>query len=163
QALDSGKWHLAVAASDGEHVMLYADGREVATSALAQGSVAAVLEMAPPPLTNVADGHFGGKIAGLNIFRAALTAEQVKAMADAPPEFSLATYEEATQHWPVQTRSQAGYSAPQDPSTLPHGKGGIQKPVAKELSAADLHCRLAGDNPWKLAGGWRLQAAPEVN
>jgi len=162
QALDSGKWHFAVAASDGEHVVLYADGREVATSTLAQGSVAAVLEMAPSPLANVADAHFGGKIAGLKIFRAALTAEQVKAMADAPPDFSEPTYEDGSQHWPVQTRSQAGYSAPQDPSTLPHRKGGIQKPVAKELSAADLHCALKGDNPWKLAGGWRLAAAPEV-
>ena len=162
QALDPGKWHLAVAASDGEHVVLYADGRQVGTSALAQGSVAAVLEMAPPALANVADGHFGGKIAGLKIFRAELTAEQVKAMADAPPDFSEPTYEEGSQHWPVQTRGQAGYSAPQDPSTLPHGKGGIQKPVAKELSAADMHCELKGDNPWNLAGGWRLKPAPEV-
>jgi len=162
QALDSGKWHLAVATSDGEHVILYADGREVAMSALAQGSVAAVLEMAPSPLTDVADGHFGGKIAGLKIFRAALTAEQVKAMADAPPDFSVPTYEEASQHWPVETRAQAGYSSPQDPSTMPHGKGGIQKPVAKVLNAADLHCELRGDNPWKLAGGWRLKPAPQV-
>ena len=162
QALDVGKVAPGSCGSDGEQVVLYADGREVATSAIAQGSVAAVLEMAPPPLANVADGHFGGKIAGLKIFRAALTAEQVKAMADAPPDFSEPTYEEASQHWPVQTRSQAGYSAPQDPSTMPHGKGGIQKPVAKELSAADLHCKLAGDNPWKLAGGWRLRAAPQV-
>ncbi len=162
QPLGEQKWHLAVATSDGEHVVLYADGREVAAGTLAQGSVAAVLEMAPPPSANVADRHFGGKIAGLKIFRAALTAEQVKTMADAPPDFNEPTYEEASQHWPVQTRSQAGYSAPQDPSTLPHGKGGMQKPVAKELSAADLRSELKGDNPWELAGGWRLQAAPEV-
>ena len=94
QMLSAGKWHLAVAASDGEHVVLYADGSEVATSALAQGSVAAVLEMAPPPSANAADGHFGGKIAGLKIFRATLAAEQVKAMADAPPDFGEPTYEE---------------------------------------------------------------------
>jgi hypothetical protein len=162
QALDPGKWHLAVAVSDGEHVVLYADGREVAMSALAQGSVAAVLEMAPSPSEKVADGHFGGKIAGLRIFRAALTADEVKAMADAPPNFSEPTYEEASQHWPVQTRGQAGYSAPQDPSTMPHGKGGIEKPVEKKLTAADLHCELKGESPWTLAGGWRLKAAPEV-
>jgi hypothetical protein len=162
QALDAGKWHFVAAMSDGEHVVLYADGRQVAASALAQGSVAAVLEMAPAPLPDVAASHFGGKIAMLRIYRGALTAEQVKAIADAPPEFSLATYEEATQHWPVQTRSQAGYSAPQDPSTWPHGKAEIQKPVAKELTAADLHSQLTGDDPWKLAGGWRLEAAPQV-
>jgi len=122
RALDAGKWHYAAAVSDGEHVVLYADGQQVAASALAQGGVAAVLEMAPPPLVDVAASHFGGKIEALRIYRGALTAEQVKAIAGAPPEFSLATYEEATQHWPVQTRSQAGYSAPQDPSIWPHGK-----------------------------------------
>jgi glycosyl hydrolase family 2/Ig-like domain-containing protein/concanavalin A-like lectin/glucanase superfamily protein len=162
QALDAAKWHLAVAVSDGDRVVLYADGREVATSKLAQGSIAPVLEMAPAPLLNVAGSHFGGEIAGLRIYRTAFTAEQVKAIADAPPDFSKPEYEEATQHWPVQTRAQAGYSAPQDPSTWPHGKGEIQKPVAKQLSAADLHCQLTGDDPWKLAGGWRLQAAPQV-
>jgi len=59
-------------------------------------------------------------------------------------------------------RAQAGYSAPQDPTTLPRGKAAIQKPVAKELGAADLHCQLTGSNPWKLAGGWRLAPAPAV-
>ncbi|MGA2340296.1 MAG: LamG-like jellyroll fold domain-containing protein, partial [Terracidiphilus sp.] len=162
QALDAGKWHMAAAVSDGEHVVLYADGQRVAASGLAQGSVAALLEMAPP-LPDVGTTHFGGKIASLKIYRGALTAEQVKAIADAPPDFSLATYEEASQHWPVQTRAQAGYSAPQDPSTMPRGKSEIQKPVAKEPTAADLHCQLKGDSPWKLAGGWRLEAAPHVS
>jgi hypothetical protein len=162
QVLDAARWHLAVAVSDGDRVVLYADGREVAESKLAQGSVAPILEMAPPPLLNVAGSHFGGEIAAVRIYRTALTAEQVKAIADAPPDFSKPEYEDATQHWPVQTRAQAGYSAPQDPSTWPHGKGEIQKPVTKELSAADLHCQLMGDDPWKLAGGWRLEAAPQV-
>ena len=66
RALDAGKWHFAAAVSDGEHVLLYADGRQVAASALAQGSVAAVLEMAPSPLPDIAASHFGGKIAGAN-------------------------------------------------------------------------------------------------
>ena len=161
-AFDSAKWHMAVAACDGKNVILYADGVKVSTSTLAQGSVAPILEMAPPALPEVANSHFGGKIAALIIYRDALTAEQVKAMTGAPPDFSLATYEEASQRWPVQTSAQAGYSAPQDPSTLPHGKGAIQKPVAKELRAADLHCRLTGGNPWKLKGGWRLAPAPQV-
>ena len=41
-------------------------------------------------------------------------------------------------------------------------RAGYKSPLTKELSAADLHCKLAGDSPWKLAGGWRLQAAPQV-
>jgi hypothetical protein len=160
--LDPAKWHLAVAASDGQHVILYADGRQVAASKLAQGSVAPQLAMAPALVAGVSTAHFFGKIAALKIYREALTAEQVKTMAGAPPDFSLPKYEEASQHWPVQTRAQAGYSAPQDPSLMPRGKGGIQKPVAKAPRAAELRCQLSGGNPWKLEGGWKLAAAPQV-
>ena len=160
--LDTAMWHMAAAVSDGDRVVLYADGRQVAASTLAQGSVSPLLEMAPPPFPETIPSHFGGKIAALKIYRAALTAEQVKAMADAPPDFSLRTYEEASQRWPVQTRAQAGYSAPQDPSSLPRGKGPIQKPVAKELHASDMHCQLTGENSWQLTGGWRLAPAPQV-
>ena len=161
-ALDPAKWHLAAAASDGEHVILFADGQQVAESSIDQGSVAPLLEMAPGPLPAFAGSHFGGKIAELRIFREELSADRLKAMADTLPDFTALTYEDASRHWPVQTSAQAGYSAPQDPSTLPRGKGAIGKPVAKPLSAADVRCRLAGTNPWKLEGGWKLAAAPQV-
>ncbi|MGB6721467.1 MAG: LamG-like jellyroll fold domain-containing protein [Terracidiphilus sp.] len=160
--LSPAEWHLAAAASDGEQVRLYLDGEQIAATAIAQGDIAPSLEMAPEPVEGIATAHFGGKIAALKIFREALTAEQIKAFAAAPPDFTLPTYEEASQHWPVQTRAQAGLSAPQDPSPLPRGKGGIQKPVAKALRAADLRSDLVGSNPWKLEGGWRLAAAPQV-
>jgi hypothetical protein len=159
-ALSKAEWHLAVAVSDGEKIALYADGKPVAGSALAQGSVAARLEMAPA--AGVGDRHFGGQIAGLRIYREALTGAEVEAMAAAPPDFKLATYEEASRRWPVQTFGMVGQSAPQDPATLPRGKGGIQKPVAKVLRSADLKTELVGANPWKLEGGWKLAAAPEV-
>jgi Exo-beta-D-glucosaminidase Ig-fold domain/Glycosyl hydrolases family 2/Concanavalin A-like lectin/glucanases superfamily/Glycosyl hydrolases family 2, sugar binding domain/Glycosyl hydrolases family 2, TIM barrel domain len=161
-ALDAAEWHMAAAASNGVLVTLYADGKPVLTRDLNQGEVAGQLEMAPEPLAGVAKGHFGGNIAGLKIYRETLTAGQIEAMAAAPPDFALPTYEEASPHWPVQTRAQAGYSAPQDPSTLPRGKGGIQKPVAKPLRAADLQTELEGNNPWRIRGGWRLAAAPSV-
>jgi Glycosyl hydrolase 2 galactose-binding domain-like/Exo-beta-D-glucosaminidase Ig-fold domain/Concanavalin A-like lectin/glucanases superfamily/Glycosyl hydrolases family 2/Glycosyl hydrolases family 2, TIM barrel domain len=162
QTIDSGKWHMAAAASDGRHVILYADGHQVAENPINQGSVQPLLEMAPGPLPPMAGGHFGGNIAGLLIFREALSAEQIKSLADTRPDFALLTYEDASQHWPVQTRAQAGYSAPQDPSTFPTGRGAIEKPITKPLSTADLHCQLAGANPWKLKGGWKLAAAPQV-
>ena len=106
--LDPAKWHFAAAVSDGGQVMLYADGRPAATITIMQGSVAPLLEMGPSPVADAVGSHFGGKIAGLKIYREALTAEQLKAMADAPPDFNLPNYEEASQHWPVQTRGQAG-------------------------------------------------------
>ena len=163
-ALGEAEWHYAVAASDGQKVTLFADGRQVASSTLAQGAVAASVEMAPQPVPafGLAGHHFGGKIAALKIYREVITAEQTKAMAAAPPDFKLPTYEEASQHWPIQTRAQAGYGAPPDPAMLPHGKGGFQKPVAKPLSNAELRNELVGTNPWRLQGGWTLAAVPDV-
>jgi hypothetical protein len=161
-SLSNSEWHLAVAVANGGTVTLYADGREVAIGKQTPGTVAARLEMASEPVASSAYHHFGGRIAGLEVYRKALTAKQVKSIAAAPPNFKLLTYEESAQHWPLQTKAQSGYSAPQAPATLPHGKGGIQKPVAKALSAADLETKLAGNNPWVLQGGWKLAAAPDV-
>ncbi|HVC46308.1 MAG TPA: LamG-like jellyroll fold domain-containing protein [Terracidiphilus sp.] len=161
-SLSNAEWHFAAAASDGEKVVLYADGKEVATIPLTQGEVAGELEMAPEPFPGLDSHHFGGKIAALKIYREALTAAQVAAMDAARPDFGLSTYEEASAHWPVQTRAMAGQLEPQDPSTLPRGKGGFQKPVAKPLSPEDLRTELVGSDPWTIKGGWRLAAAPEV-
>jgi len=163
-ALGNAEWHLAIAVGDGNKITLYADGKQVLAAMVAQGNVAPQLEIAPDPSpAAVSDGHhFGGKIAALKVYREALTAEQVQALAAAPPDFGLPTYEDATRHWQVQTNGQAGYSAPQDPSTYPRGKGGVQKPVAKPLHAAELRTELVGTNPWLLRGGWKLAAAPQV-
>ena len=161
--LDASAWHQAVAASDGAKVTLYADGNAIATGTQSQGEVTAQLRLAPPILDGVTSRHFGGQICELRVHREALTPQQVKAMADAPPDFTLPTYEEASPHWSVQTRGMAGQTEPQNPATLPRGKGAIQKPVAKPLQAADLTSTLVGDNPWTIAGGWKLAAAPHVN
>jgi len=160
--LSSSAWHQATAVSDGSTVTLYADGKAVAAGPISQGDVASRLEMAPLPVESVATGHFGGQIAYLSLYRGALTGDQVRAIASAPPDFSLPNYEEASRRWPVQTSGMAGQVTPQDPSTLPRGKAAIQKPVAKALHASDLHSELNGENPWKIAGGWKLAAAPTV-
>jgi hypothetical protein len=160
--LSKEEWHLAVAVCDGQKVTLYADGKEAAASALTQANVAPRLELAPGPVAGVASRHFGGEIAGLKIYREALTAGQVQAIAAVPVDFKALNYEEGSRHWAVQTSGMIGQTAPQDPSTLPRGKGGFQKPVAKTLTAADLKTELVGGNPWKLQGGWKLAAAPDV-
>lgn len=160
-SLINSAWHFAAAASDGNKVVLYVDSAEVASSSIAQGIVSPRLEIAPSP-AGVADHHFGGQIAYLGIYREALTSNEISAIAAAPPDFKLPTYEEATKHWAVQTHGMAGQIEPQDPSTLPRGKGAIQKPVAKTLQDIDLHTQLVGENPWKISGGWKLAAAPDV-
>jgi len=161
-ALVKSEWHLAVAVSDGEKVTLFADGDEAASHPLAQGAVAARLEMGPASVPALKSIHFGGQIAALQVFREALTAAQVKAMAAVKPDFSLPNYEEATHRWPVQTSSMVGLTAPQDASTLPRGKGAIQKPSAKPLPPATAKLEPIGDRSWRIRGGWKLAAEPDI-
>jgi hypothetical protein len=160
--LDAAHWKLAVAVSDGQAVTLYADGDQVASSSLAQGAVASRLEMAPPTVAALKSHHFGGQIAGLKIYRVALTTAQVKAIAAAPPDFSLPAYEEASHRWGVQTSGMVGQTAPQDPSTLPRGKSGIQKPTAKPLPPATARLEPIGERIWRIRGGWKLAAEPDI-
>ena len=177
QPMAQNEWHFAAAVSDGQHVTLYADGTPVATWPLLQGTIAAQIQIAPAPQPSPAEQmlpdeqpshplltttHFGGQIAALKIYREPLGTDQIKAMSDHRPDFSLPTYEEASRHWGVQTRGQAGMSEPQDPSTLPRSKAPFRKPVALVLHAADLRTEMVGDNPWKLRGGWRLRPVPQV-
>jgi len=162
ETLSAADWHFAAAVSNGEKVVLYADGKEVLALPLTQGEVEGLLEMAPDPVPGQGMHHFGGNIASLKIYREALIAGQIAEMEATPPDFRLPLYEEASEHWPVQTRAMAGQLEPQDPSTMPRGKGGIQKPVAKAVGPEDLHAQLVGSDPWKIQGGWRLAAAPQV-
>jgi len=156
--LPASDWHLAVLVTDGHGITLFADGKRVGERGMTPPPAAEQLQIAPRGNWK----HFGGKIAGLKVFTEALTESQIAAMALAPPDFALPTYEDASLHWPVQTRGQSGMRNPQSPETLPRGKGGIQHPVAKALSAADLRTELVGKNPWTIQGGWKLAAAPGV-
>jgi hypothetical protein len=161
--LSGTEWHFAAVVGDGSKVTLYADGKRAAEGMATAGDIAPRLEMAPAHASENALRHFGGKIAGLSLYGEALTAGQIAELAKMPPDFNLATYEEASKHWAVQTRGMAGQLEPQDPSTLPRGKGGFQKPVAKALTPADLETHLVGGNPWTVKGGWKLAAAPDAH
>jgi hypothetical protein len=175
--LDPGDWHFAAAVSDGQRVTLYADGRPSASSPLMQGTIAAEIHITPAPQASLASRllpatqpsrpvlattHFGGQVAALKIYREALRSDQIRAMFDARPDFSLPVYEEASPHWGVQTHGQAGMSEPQDASTLPRSKVPFQELVAQPITAVDLRDQMAGRNPWELRGGWRLTPAPQV-
>jgi len=160
--LGSGEWHLAALVAEDGDFKLYADGRAVAKAPVDTHEVANRIVLAPSVPEGIADHHFGGKIADLKIYAQALTPEQMAALAATPPNFDLPQYTEASAHWPVQTRAMAGQLEPQTPSTLPRGKGGVQKPVAKPVDPSALQAHLVGTNPWKIAGGWKLAAAPDV-
>ncbi len=163
-----GKWQMVAATFDGQSVFrLYSDGAQVGQGVLTLGRVAPIVQIAPP-LPMAAPGmptfqgqHFGGKVADFTIVRKALTAEQIKKLAASPPNFGLIVFEEGAKPWPVQTRGQAGYRAPQDPATYPHSRAPYPAAVAKPLPTGP-EIVANGDNQWTLAGGWRLAAAPTV-
>ncbi|HEY0564297.1 MAG TPA: LamG-like jellyroll fold domain-containing protein, partial [Terriglobales bacterium] len=153
------EWHALAATFDGSEIRIYRDGAEVANGRLPLGSVSAVAKLAPPAV----ERHFGGRIAHFAIERRALTAAEVAQLSQQRPEFSLINFEEGSRRWPLQTRQQAGYIAPQDPATLPQSKAPFTKPVAKPIPNVPALPQGATDNEWVLAGGWKLIEAPKVN
>ena len=163
-----GKWQFVAATFDGSVFRLYTDGAQVGQGSLTLGRVAPVLQLAPPlptaqPTVPTFTGqHFGGKIAGFTLVRDALSSERIKELASSPPQFSLIEYEAGSKPWPVQTRAQAGYRAPQDPSTWPKSRAPYPAPVAKPLPTGRAALQADGDNQWTIAGGWEMAAAPTV-
>jgi beta-galactosidase/beta-glucuronidase len=65
--------------------------------------------------------------------------------------------------WPVQTKGQAGMSAPQEPSTLPSATAEFSKPSAELNSREPPPLVRKSRGEWALAGGWRLREAPKVS
>ncbi|MFZ1158602.1 MAG: LamG domain-containing protein, partial [Candidatus Sulfotelmatobacter sp.] len=162
-SLAAGKWHFLAATFDGEEFRLYSDGLQIAISKLDLGSVSPVLQIAPVFVPDANWHHFGGTVAGLSLVRRALSAEEVKQLSQSPEDLSLIEYEEGSKPWPVQTRGQAGYRAPQDPATMPRSNAPFSRPVAKKLPAAQEALEANGEGEWTLAGGWWMTPAPKVN
>ncbi|HUJ32142.1 MAG TPA: LamG-like jellyroll fold domain-containing protein [Candidatus Acidoferrum sp.] len=161
-ALPPGKWHSIAATFDGSDFHLYANGELLAAGKLDLGSVSPSLLMAPatPPWPN--GRHFGGKIASLILLRRALDANEIKQLDQQPPNFGLIVFEEGSKSWPVQTRGQAGYRAPQDPDTMPVSKAPFAKPVARALPSSREALQPDGESRWTLANNWTLTPAPEI-
>src|SRR5580692_3084876 len=164
--LSSAKWHFLAATFDGNEFRLYSDGALVGSGKLDLGSVSPVLQMAPPNSPWRNGQHFGGKIASLTLERRALEADEIKIkqLHQQSSDFSLTEFEQGSKPWPVQTRAQAGYRAPQDPSTMPVSKTPIARPVAIKSQAPQASAVLqeSGNNFWTLETGWMLSAAPDV-
>ena len=161
--LEPGKWHLVGATFDGTSFRLYSNGTEVGSGKLTLGRVSPLLQIAPGALPWPNGQHFGGKIAALTLVRRALSADEIKQLLQQPPDFSVVEFEDGSKPWPVQTRGQAGYRAPQDPSTWPKSKAPFSKPVAILLPKVEPGLQANGDDTWTIAGGWELTPAPKVS
>ncbi len=157
------KWHFLAATFDGDQFRLYSDGVQVASGKLDIGSVSPMLQMAPPVLPSSDWKHFGGTLASVTLMRTALTADQIKQLAQTPADFALIEFEEGSKPWPVQTRGQAGYRAPQDPATMPHTNAPFSRPVTKPVAQAREALEASGENQWSIANGWKMTPAPKVN
>ena len=155
-------WQFLAVTFDGAKFHSYNNGEEIGNGTLTLGSVGAVLQMAPSKLPQVAWKHFGGKLSQLTLSRRAPSADEIRSLFHQPVDFSNVRFEEGSKPWPVQTRGQAGYRAPQDPSTMPRGKAAFSKPVAKPLAKSSSALVANGDNLWTIDGGWQLSAAPQV-
>jgi hypothetical protein len=156
-------WHLLAATFDGAITRLYVDGAEVANGKLPFGAVTPELEMAPEVLPWQDGHHFGGNIADLTIEARAMSAASLKRLFTNPVDFSLINFEEGSKDWPVQTVGQAGYRAPQDPSTMPRSNAPFSPPVVhvEPIKGAGLFQNAVND--WTLASGWKLVADPRVH
>lgn len=157
------KWHFLAATFDGEQFRLYSDGIQVASGKLDIGSVSPVLQMAPAFLPSDDWKHFGGALASVTLMRTALTADQIKQLAQKPADFALIEFEEGSKRWPVQTREQAGYRAPQDPATMPHSNAPFSNPAAKPVAQPREALESNGEYQWSIANGWKMTPAPKVN
>jgi len=165
-SLVPGKWHFLAATFDGRQFQLYSDGIQVAGGTLDLGSVSPVLEIGPPasrePSSTNQWQHFGGGVAGLTLVRKALGADEIKQLSQQPEDFARIEFEQGSKPWPVQTREQAGYRAPQDPATMPRRKAPFSPPEAKPLPSEKETLRADGNDHWTLAAGWKMLPAPKV-
>ncbi len=164
--LKAGEWHLLAATFDGSRFHLYADGVQVGSGALLLGSTNPLLQMAPPaPASNAAavGRHFGGQIASFTMLRRTLSDAEVRQLHENRPDFSLVLFEEGSKPWPLQTRGQAGYRAPQDPSTMPRSRVSFSSPTKLRRPPVGASLTETGPGEWTFEDGWNLREAPKVD
>ena len=163
-ALPAGVWHLLGVTLDGSQASLWADGLEVAQGPYGGGRPLPQLRFGPVSATS-ADGwgHFGGEISGFLLEAGEIDATEIRRRVDKPPNDALLRFEEASKPWPIQMRGQAGMLAPQSPATLPKGIAPYSIPIAKPLPLPAPALQQLSPEIWKIANGWKLQAAPQVS
>jgi len=190
--LNPGTWHLLAATFDGSRFRLYSDGEPVGSGSLMLGSVNALLQMAPavidsstgvtpdvrssvphsrganavivqPAVSHFKGKHFGGQIASFTVLRQALSDAEIRKLHQSPPDFSVISFDEGSKPWPVQTRGQAGYRAPQDASTMPKSRAPLSAPVAIKRPPVGPSLRASGDSEWTFSDGWTLREASKVD
>lgn len=163
-AIAPNAWQFVAASFDGTTARLYAGDTEMASATIDAASVAPVLHIAPnfpAPNTSVNAHHFAGEIADFQVDSRALSAQQLREVARATPNFALFNYENVAVGWPWQVKQQAGPLVPQEPATLPRSRAPLLAPHAKPLGTR-VALQPIDDSTWLLRD-WRLAEAPNVS
>ena len=164
--LKPGEWHLLAGTFDGSRFHLYADGSQVASGSLLLGNTNPLLQMAPPASASnaaVVGRHFGGQIGAFTMLRRALSDAEVRQLHENRPDFSIILFDEGSKPWPLQTRGQAGYRAPQDPSTMPRSRAAFSSPTTLKRPPMGDSLAETGPGEWTFEDGWSLREAPKVD
>ena len=156
--LKPGEWHMLAASFDGSRFHLYVDGQPAASGTLTLGSPTALLQMAPAGLAH----HFGGQIASFTLLRRALSDGEMRHLYVGRPDFSTIVFEEGSKPWPIQTRGQAGYRAPQDPATMPTSRAPFSAPVALKRPPVGPSLTQTAPGEWTFSDGWAMIEAPKA-
>ncbi|HEY4380797.1 MAG TPA: LamG-like jellyroll fold domain-containing protein [Acidobacteriaceae bacterium] len=156
------EWHLIAATFDGATARISLDGKTVAAGPITPFHIAPSLLMAPSAQPGISR-HFGGHVASFTVLRRALSEAEARQLSLAPPNFAMAEFEEASKPWPLQTRGQTGYRAPQDPATIPHSRAPFSQPVAIKRPSPGPSLTPTSAGEWTLSEGWTLREAPRVN
>ena len=158
--LDAGRWYAVSGVFDGSTAHLYLDGREIAVRPLSTPPVRPNLELAPTAASSAGRTHFGGSLAQWTLMSAPLGAAAAESLAQAPPNFSLVTFDAVGVGWPWQEHAWRGLQNPQEAWTLPRAKSPPSVPVA-EAPPASMGWAPRGPGRWAF-GSWRMSPAPAL-
>ena len=146
-------WHLLALSDDGQIMTLYIDGAAAGTTHSPKSEVAPEIELAPDPGDD--SGRFSGDIGGFSVIEGARSAAQIAHDFATPPDFDAQLREENAKPWPVQTKEQVGYRAPQDPADMPHGAA-PERPEDDPLPPPAATLKEERPGAWDIAANWRL-------
>jgi len=160
--LTPGDWEAIAATYDGSTARLYLNGREIGSQPLESASASTLWSLAPHSTDPTATNHFGGSLARFELHDAALSADAVRQLAAARPDFDLVVFQQVGVGWPWQVKSWRGLQEPQDPWTLPRGKAPFSVPVATPPVSSSALERESDLDVWTLAS-WKLAEGPKVS
>ncbi len=160
--LQPGRWTAVAVTYDGAVARLYVDGTLRSAERASTKTVNPQIELAPRGIpASPSGGHFGGSLALFTVTPFAQSATQIRALADARPDFALITFNALGVGWPWQEHAWRGLQEPQDPWTLPHANSPPSVAVASAAPAASSALRAKGA---AVSGveNWHLIAAPAI-